>query len=569
MHKRLTLLGIFFLIAGAALVVRLFYFQAIKAEELSLKGRMQQNTGTRIHANRGSILASDGSYLAASVDAWLVFASKPEIKDDVDAIALKLAPMFVDDKNDNAKIIDEVNRIKSLINASNSMWIPLKPKVTSEIKNQIVELDIAGIHFDKQESRVYPEASAAAQLLGFVGKDNEGEDKGYFGLEGDYDYTLTGKTGYVQRESSALGAPILFGDSKEIAALGGVDLVTNIDKAMQIIVEKYLKEGIEKYGAKSGNAVIMDPKTGGILAMANYPSFDPRKYSEYGDEFFKNPIISDSFEPGSIFKPLIMASALDAGVITPETICDRCSGPAKIDKYFIETWDDKYYPNSTMTDILLHSDNVGMVFIGSKLGPDKLYDYITKFGIGSPTEIDLQGEATPILRDKDNWNIVDQATATFGQGIATTPIQMLRGIGIIANKGMDIKPNVVKELSRDSWKSEITPRVGGRVISEESATQITQMMISAVKAGEAKWAAPKGYAIAGKTGTAQIPIDGHYDPDKTNASFVGFAPADDPKFVMLITLKEPSTSPWASETAAPLWFGIAKQLFAYMGIQPN
>jgi cell division protein FtsI (penicillin-binding protein 3)/stage V sporulation protein D (sporulation-specific penicillin-binding protein) len=313
----------------------------------------------------------------------------------------------------------------------------------------------------------------------------------------------------------------------------------------------------------------MDPKTGGILAMANYPSYDPKNYVEYGDEFFKNPIISDSFEPGSIFKPIVMAAGIDAGVVEPDTVCDACSGPFKVDKYFIETWDNKYQANATMTDVIVHSNNVGMVYVGNKLGMDKLYEYITKFGIGSPTGIDLQGESAPTLRERRQWNIVDQATATFGQGIATTPIQMLKAIGIIANQGRDVSPKVVRELSRDGWSSEVSQGSTKQIISPEAASKMTQMMIAAVRAGEAKWASPKGYEIAGKTGTAQIAVSGHYDAEKTNASFVGFAPAYDPKFVMLVTLKEPQSSPWASETAAPLWFDIAKLMFAYMGIQPQ
>lgn len=569
MQTRLKFLGILFLIAGAAIIVRLFYFQGIVAKELSEKGRMQQNVSRKIQANRGSILSSDGSYLTASVDAWLVFAAKPEIVETPEFIAAKLAPFFVKDINDSVQIKEENDRIKDLIAGSDSLWLPLKHKISTDTKKQIQELKIKGIGFEKQEDRIYPEASMAAQLLGFVGKDDNGADTGYFGLEGSYDYTLTGKAGFIKRESSAVGVPLPFGEGKEIEALGGVDLVTNIDKAIQIIVEQKLAQGIEKYGAKSGSIVAMDPKTGGILAMANYPSYDPKNYIEYGDEFFKNPIISDAFEPGSIFKPIVMAAGIDAGVVEPDTVCDACSGPVKVDKYFIETWDNKYQVNATMTDVIVHSNNVGMVYVGNKLGMDRLYEYITKFGIGSPTGIDLQGESAPFLRERGKWNIVDQATATFGQGIATTPIQMLRAIGIIANQGKDVHPSVVKKLTRDGWSSEITQNEGEQIISQESASKMTDMMISAVRAGEAKWASPKGYEIAGKTGTAQIAVSGHYDAEKTNASFVGFAPAHDPKFVMLVTLKEPQSSPWASETAAPLWFDIAKLMFAYMGIQPQ
>jgi cell division protein FtsI/penicillin-binding protein 2 len=213
-----------------------------------------------------------------------------------------------------------------------------------------------------------------------------------------------------------------------------------------------------------------------------------------------------------------------------------------------------------MTDVIVHSDNVGMTFIGQKLGADPLFDYLDKFGIGKPTGIDLQGEASPRLREKGTWNIVDLATASFGQGIAVTPIQVVRAVSAIANDGVLVTPRVVATTKAPQSQ---------RVISVESADQITAMMAEAASRGEAQWTNLKGFKVAGKTGTAQIPIAGHYDEEKTNASFIGFAPYDKPKFVMLVTIREPESSPWASETAAPLWYSIAKDIFPYLGIQPE
>ena len=302
--------------------------------------------------------------------------------------------------------------------------------------------------------------------------------------------------------------------------------------------------------------------------MVSFPSYDPLKYYDYGDEYFKNPAVSDTFEPGSIFKVLVMASALDAGVLKPDTKCDICSGPLKIDKYSIETWNNKYYPDSTMIDVIVHSDNIGMVYVGQKLGEDMMYDYLDKFGIGSPTGIDLQGEVAVPLRKKDTWNIVDLSTASFGQGVTVTPIEMIKAVSVLANKGYSPTPQVVDKLSGDNWEEDIKPKKE-KVISEEAVNEITAMMVEAAKSGESKWINIKGFKVAGKTGTAQIPIAGHYDAEKTIASFIGFAPAGDAKFIMLVTLKEPSSSPWASETAAPLWYSIAKDLFLYFGIQPE
>ena len=302
--------------------------------------------------------------------------------------------------------------------------------------------------------------------------------------------------------------------------------------------------------------------------MASYPSFDPKKYNEYGDTFFKNPVISDTFEPGSIFKVIIMASALDAKAVKPDTVCDICSGPLKVDKYEIETWDRKYYPDSTMVEVIVHSDNVGMAFVGQKMGADTLYDYLDRFGIGKETGIDLQGEVALPLRKKGDWNIVDLATASFGQGVAVTSIEMIRAVAAVANDGMMPTPFVVSALKGEGWQEEIKSKTE-KVISETAAEEMTAMMVNAAENGEAKWTSLRGFSVAGKTGTAQIPIAGHYDPKSTNASFIGFSPAESPKFIMLVTLNKPQSSQWASETAAPLWYSIAKDLFLYFGIQPQ
>jgi len=553
------------------LSVRLFYWQVIKGADLSQEARGQYKSSKITEAPRGNILASDGSYWVLRTDAFLVYVNPQEITTSASSIAEKLAPFFVEDGEDRQKlIIDEVNRLKGLLAKKDSSWVPLKDRVSLDVKKNIEALKITGVGFEKEQGRFYPEASAAAQLLGFVGKDENGSDIGYFGLEGYYNLPLSGKSGFLGGEKDARGSPILLGGSKEVSAISGVDLQTNIDKRVQIVLDEKLKEGIEKYGAKGGTVIAMDPKTGAVLGMSSSPSYDPAKYWEYGDSFFKNPAISDSFEPGSIFKVLVMSAGLDAGVIEPDTICDICDKPLKVDKYSIETWNNKYHPDSSMTDVIVNSDNVGMAFIGQKLGADKLYDYLASFGIGSTTGIDLQGEGAPQLRKRGTWNVVDLATASFGQGVATTPIQMLRAVSAVANGGYLVTPRVVRSIKSEGWKDSLNKDTKKeRVISEKAAKEVTAMMLEAVERGEAKWTKLPGFKVAGKTGTAQIPIAGHYDASKTNASFIAFAPAANPKFAMIVTLKEPQTSPWAAETAAPLWFSIAKDLFPYFGIQPE
>lgn len=566
---RLNLVFITIVLAFLALLFRLFYWQIIRAKDLSGQAREQYQSGVKIGASRGNILASDGNWLVGRGEAYLVFAEIPKLRQSPKAVAEKLAPLFVEDPNDRGSILLEIDRITSLLSKDEVVWVPIKQKITSDVKKGIEAQSLEGIGFEKKEDRVYPEASVAAHLLGFVGKNEAGENVGYFGLEGYYNLTLSGKSGFKASERDALGLPILTGVNREVEAISGVDLLTHIDKTIQLIVEKRLKEGIERYGAKGGTAIVFRPKDGALVSLAAFPSYDPVKYYEYGDEFFRNPAISDSFEPGSIFKPLVMAAALDTGVIEPESRCEICGGEVKVDKYTIETWDKKYHPDSTMTDVIVNSDNVGMTFVGEKLGAAKLFDYLDKFGIGHLTGIDLQGEINPGLRKKGDWNVVDLATASFGQGVATNPIQIVKAFAVLANRGVLVKPQVVDKIVKEGWEEDIKPEVGSRVISETTAREVTEMMVAAVKSGEAKWTQAAGFKIAGKTGTAQIPVSGHYDEEKTIASFVGFAPADDPKFVMLVTLREPTTSPWGSETAAPLWFGIARELFPYLGIQPE
>lgn len=571
MRLRVLFLGfltLFVLIAG-----RLFFWQVVRGNELADLARLQHQGGGYIAGQRGSILSSDGTWLVANKDVWLLYASPQKIDTDITDLSEKLARVLLGESYavGEEDSLREVQRIAQLLSKKASVWVPIKHKLDENKKLEIESWDIDGLGFEHEEDREYPEGSVAAQLLGFVGKDENGKDKGYFGLEGYYDFLLSGSLDYQSRESDPRGIPLLL--SKNIDSVstadGGVDLVTTIDKTIQIKSERKLKEGIEKYSASGGSVVVMEPKTGALLAMSSFPSFDQSNYQDFGNEVFKNPVISSTFEPGSIMKVIVMASALDAGLIDPETRCPICDGPLKIGKYYIKTWNGKYRPESTMTEVIVESDNVGMVYVGSLLGQDKLYDYLTDFGIGQDTGIDLQGEVSAKLREKGSWSEIDLATASFGQGVAVTAMQMVKAVSTIANGGISVTPKVVDKIVSEGWQKVVEPTTPKRVISQKAALDIAAMMAEAAKHGESKWTYRSGYKIAGKTGTAQIPIEGHYDPEQTIASFIGFAPFDDPKFVMLVTLVAPQSSPWASETSAPLWYSIAQDIFDYYGIQPG
>ncbi len=558
MPKRYYATLIFFSIAFLAIIVKLFWWQVVQADTLEQMGQAQYSKELQVMPQRGDIKTSDNFPLATESLSYLVFANPKVIKDS-QYTADKLSPLL---QIDSATISAELNQDK--------FWVPIKPQIDESTKNQISNFKLPGIDFKQQFARFYPEASTAAQLLGFVGKDSNGNDKGYFGLEGYYDRQLRGRPGMADVITDALGQPVLSKFNENSGVEDGRSLVLHIDRSIQFLVEEKLKAGIEHYGAESGTAAVMDPKTGGIIAMASFPSFDPRNYSQYDTSSYVNPFITDTYEPGSTFKPLVMAAALDSNLITPTTQCPSCDKPVAVGGYEIHTWDDKYFPDTTMTDVMVHSDNTGMVYVAQKLGLDRMLSYLNAYGIGDTTGIDLQGELAPSLKDKNNWYPIDLATAGFGQGLAVTPIELLDAFASLANKGERMEPHVVSQIiTPDGQTIDIPPKVIDKPISESSAKVMTEILIHAVDEGEAKFARLKGYRIAGKTGTASIPLNGHYDPTKTIASFIGFAPADDPKFVMLVILNKPTASIYGAETAAPIWFDIAKNMLTYYGIAPT
>ena len=577
---RIKAVQIFIFVIAIMIVARLFYWQFIAKVQGNFESIISEDN---LPAARGEIYDSQDFPLVTNQEAFLIYGKPHDLKQSPKDIAQKIAPYLISEKYatasaglsedeqkaKDAEIKTKEEELTNRLATKTLFWVQLSRKITKDAKEKIQAMNIAGLGFEADQKRFYPESSMAAQLLGFVGSDKFGVDTGYYGLEGYWDRRLRGKSGRLGQETDPFGFPILVGKYRPIEPQKGASLYLTLDRSIQFMVERSLKQAVEKYGARDGTVIVADPKTGGILSMATYPTYNPAVWQEFDEKFYKNPAVADTFEPGSIFKIVVMSAALDVSVVEPITRCDVCSGPRQIGGYEISTWNKKYYPNSTMTEIIQHSDNVGMTFVSEKLGIDKFYDYIKKFGFGQRTDIDLQEESTGYVREKKDWKVIDLATASFGQGIAVTPIQMVEAVLIIANKGKLLTLHLVDKIV-DGQKEEKVKAQGERqVISPKTAAQMTEMMVNAVENGEARAFAPKGYRIAGKTGTAQIPVAGHYDPNKTIASFVGFAPADDPRFVMMVRFSEPSSSPFGSETAAPTFFGIAKELFNYYGIAPK
>lgn len=550
MRWRFNLIRIFFGFFTLFLWLRLAYWQVLASPDLKTQAQLQRVRSLPLESHRGEILFSDGFPMVTNQEKFTLTANPQIFGPD----SLKLLEF--------EKVLpasDSANLSKNL-SQKNLSWVILARQIDGVLMSKIKDLNLVGIGFESETVRMYPEASISAQLLGFVGKDSDGLSKGYFGLEGFYNRQLSGKTGKLIQEVDALNRPITIGGQNRIPPQDGKNLPTSIDRTIQYLVWQKLQAGLEKYGAVSGTVTIMDPQSGQILAMVSEPSYDPGNFSSSNPNLFRNPVVADAYEPGSTFKIFVVAAALDTKVVKPDTQCDICASPVTVSDYTIRTWNDKYYQNSTMTEVIQHSDNVGMVFVGRKLGQEKLLDYISKFGFGKLTGIDLQEEGPALLRNKKDWQPIDLATATFGQGIAVTPIQMVQAVSAIANLGKMVSPRIAVIPEPPQYV---------RILTPVAAAQMTEMMVNSVEKGESKWARPKGFVIAGKTGTAQIPVAGHYDKNKTIASFIGFAPANDPKFVMLVTLSEPKTSQWGSETAAPLWFDISQELFRLLKIPPD
>jgi cell division protein FtsI (penicillin-binding protein 3) len=601
----------FFLIF--CIMMRLGYWQIIKSDDLSAKAEDQRLASREIEAPRGEVLFFDRSVLASTQPTFLVYIQPQVIKNDpslkktgVSAyqkdLASKIAQIFYEDdlkkrppiietnpesspsaEEEKVKLSPEEEKKQKLEELEKSIlskldknlyWVSLGRNVDINIKDRIEKLNLIGVGFEKGSSRFYPEGSSSAHLLGFVGSDAYGIETGYFGVEGFYNGELKGKKGLYTEERDALGIPILIGKYTQREPQPGKTLILTVDRTVQHIVEEKLQKGLLKYQAKSASAIVLDPNTGNILAMASYPAYDPSRVLDYPKENFKNPIVADGYEPGSTFKVLIMAAGINEGLVTPQTVCDICAGPVNLGGFTIRTWNNQYKANSTMTDVLTHSDNTGMVFISRKLGLEKLYKYITQFGMGSLTGIDLQDEQSPELRPYKDWKEIDQATVSFGQGISTTALQIVRAVAAIANGGKLMEPHMVAEI-RDSKGNNTTiiPKVIGQPITPETAKTVTNMMVEAVDKGEANYykkiEGVGNFKIAGKTGTAQVAVAGHYDESKTIASFVGFAPADKPKFIILVRYAEPKSSIFGADTAAPTFFDIAHDLFSYYGIAPN
>lgn len=535
-----------FLICFFIITCRLFYWQVIKSSEYGSKATNQTYKMNINKATRGQIYSSDEFSLAVNQTDYLISIYKPNLKDDLESIYQKIDqihPRFI---QQNQNILDTFKK------NDHQKWIDLNTFFNKTESDQLAQ--IPGVTTNELKSRYYPENNLGKNILGFISKDSQGNYIGYGGLESYYNKQLQGKTGFFWGPQDGTGKTILTKKSWNLPASDGNNLYTSINRAVQYLVEKTITEGVEKYQADSGSVSIMESNTGRIIAMASVSATSSATPSAS-----RNPAISDLFEPGSIFKPIIMTMALDQKSIDTDFICTECSHPRTIGGYTIGNWDNSLHPNSTLKDIIKNSDNIGMSYVMTQLGLDNFLKYYKKLGLNQKTGIDLQGESRPTM--KSSWPDIDLATASFGQGIVVTQINMLRAFNTIANNGILVQPTVV-DYYTNYLNNKFTPKRKSpqQIFSPESIVKMKDILKYAVENGVVNQFRPQNLEVCAKSGTAQVAVKGSYTDSATIASYIGFTPCNNPKFTMIVTINNPRSSPWGSSTAAPIWYDLASKI---------
>ncbi len=454
----------------------------------------------------------------------------------------------------------------------NDPYEPIKRKVSDDMADEVRQANLEGIHILRERFRYYPESEEFSHITGFVNANDDGVLVGSYGLEGSMNKELSGTGGYLMSELDTKGRWISIGTRNMEDATDGSDILLTVDRTIQFMACSKLQEAVDKHDADGGSVVIMDPKTGGILAMCGSPKYDPNLYNEVESiEVYNNQAIFEAYEPGSIFKPIVMAAAMDSGAVDPNTTYID-TGAEKIDRYTIRNSDLKSYGEQNMTQVLEESLNTGMIFVMRAMGGPQMAKYIRDFGFGETTDISLNTEVAGNLQSLDRDSEIYYATNSYGQGLTVTALQAVAAYAVIANGGAYIPPHVIKEIRHDDGSVDVTSNMAKRqVISSKTAQTLSAMLISVIDNGHAKSAGVDGYYIAGKTGTAQVAKKNGvgYERDETIASFVGYGPVEDPRFAMIVRIDHPRTTPWAAGTAAPAFGEIASFLLQYMNIPPE
>jgi len=554
------------LVAYVVLLGRLVYWQGIRHHDLARRAAEQHDDHIVLPAVRGQILDRRGSLLATNTAVYSVFASPDQIPAGQQSmIAARLAPVLGMDQADLMARLSSPRKFEYL-----------KRRVPVDVAQQLDRLKLPGIGRLQETARTYfegavPGTTLAANLLGFVNADGQGN----YGVEGYYNALLAGQAGSETTIVDLLNHPIVLSDRKRQEPVDGATLQLTLDSAIQVVAERALADGVRKYQAESGSLMIMEPKTGRIIAWADVPTYDANQYPAVAQNqpaLFVDPIVSHLYEPGSVMKVVTLSGALDAHAITPEYSFYE-PGSVTIGGATIHNWDGKAHGWVSMAEVLRNSLNVGAVKAMQLEGTDRFYQSLQRFGIGDPTGVDLAGEVHAPLRDSNRWLLSEFATATYGQGVAVTPIEMLMAINVIATGGDLVWPHVVDQITDSHGQVRpVHPRVIRRAVTPETAQQMQQMMVGVVDGPHGSGFAARidGFRnrIAGKTGTAEIPVNGSYQNGEVIAAFVGFLPATNPQFTMMVIVRKPRILFEGAYVAAPLWKTVATALITQWNIAP-
>ncbi len=554
----LFVLAAFFLIFGVVFA-RAFELQTLDAQVLRSKAQGQHIKTFKRRAERGGIYDRNQNELAVSLDVDSIYANPARIIEPVKT-AKELAPIV---GLKNKEVLKKLKSKKSFV------WVKRQADITDTQRKTIKA--IAGIDTLKKSRRYYPNRQIAANILGFEGIDA----KGLEGIELYYDEYLKGRARKVKGERDARGRTLLYEDVEKTAITRGMNVTLTIDKTVQHITERALAKAVTRGNAKGGTAVVMDPATGEILAMAALPTYDPNNFHRTKPSSWRNRAVTDIFEPGSVMKGFLLAAVLEEGVADEKKIFFCENGKYKVaDRTFHDT---KKHAWLTLAQIIKYSSNIGAAKVGRDLGEEGLYRYYKRFGFGEKTGIDLPGEGRGIFRHHTNWSRVSLETLAFGQGISVNAVQLTTAMAAIANGGYLMKPYILKNVSDMDGNIvlEGKPKVVNRVVSEETATRTTEVLKRVTESeGTGRNAAVEGFSVAGKTGTAQKadPKKAGYKKNAYVASFLGFVPANDPKLVIFVAVDEPEAYRGyhtGGIFAAPVFKEIAEQTLSYKGIFPE
>lgn len=532
----------------------LFQKQILEHQQYASASEAQSTTDSGLPAERGRIFVKNNnkSLTSLAVSEWrYTLEVSPQLIKSKQKFADALASDYP--KLTANQIVEAISNDKAYVILAKDLTVDEAAKIESQ--------GYRGVALRPKIVRSYPEAEAiGAQILGFVGADSEGK----YGVEAIYDDVLKGTAGSQKRKQDSFGRLIDVLGIKD--SLAGQDLVLATDYNLQYIVETKLKESLDKYKADSGSIVVMDPKTGAVLAMAAQPTFDPNNFSKVpsSEQYkFVAPAASSAYEPGSAMKPIMMAVALDAGVVTPETTNIFGGSVTVLDKT-ITNAEGKVYGKENMAQVLENSDNVAMTWISSLVGAKKERDYYTKFGFGSKSGVDLVGESAGSLQEEKEWNDLLRSTAAFGQGVSVSLLQLATAYSVIGNGGTLVTPHLAEKTLRGDQATTLEFKTRGQVIKPEVAKQVQTMLEDVVLYGHGKRAKVAGVRVGGKTGTAQVPDPkGGYYPDRTVGTFAGMFPIEDPRFVMAVRLDNPKTVNFAESSAAPTFGEIAEWMANY------